>query len=76
MIQAIHSSKLKRDFMNSFIQNPVEFINRWVASQSKDLKVILGDEHVYSEDMRRADFYQQDRIKEAMFHYLSSRDLN
>jgi SWI/SNF-related matrix-associated actin-dependent regulator of chromatin subfamily D len=41
IIQTINLSKLKRDFMCGFVQDPVTFINQWVASQSRDLEVTV-----------------------------------
>jgi SWI/SNF-related matrix-associated actin-dependent regulator of chromatin subfamily D len=38
-IQAITVSKIKRDFMRAFADDPVRFINQWMASQSRDLEV-------------------------------------
>ena len=39
MVQAISLSKIKRDFMREFAEDPVGFINQWMASQSRDLEV-------------------------------------
>jgi SWI/SNF-related matrix-associated actin-dependent regulator of chromatin subfamily D len=39
LVQSIHVSKLKRDFMTGFSTDPVTFINKWIASQSRDLEV-------------------------------------
>jgi SWI/SNF-related matrix-associated actin-dependent regulator of chromatin subfamily D len=39
IIQTINLSKLKRDFMAGFVEDPVGFINQWIASQSRDLEV-------------------------------------
>ena len=39
LVQHIRLSKLKHDFMLDFVSNPVEFINKWIASQSRDLEV-------------------------------------
>jgi SWI/SNF-related matrix-associated actin-dependent regulator of chromatin subfamily D len=39
IVQSIHLSKLKHDFMLAFVKDPVGFINKWVASQTHDLEV-------------------------------------
>jgi SWI/SNF-related matrix-associated actin-dependent regulator of chromatin subfamily D len=39
VVQTINLSKLKRDFMRGFVNDPVNFINQWIASQSRDLEV-------------------------------------
>ncbi|KAI8903988.1 SWI/SNF-related matrix-associated actin-dependent regulator of chromatin subfamily D member 1-like protein [Gorgonomyces haynaldii] len=40
LVQAVRLSQLKRDFMLEFTSDPVGFINKWIASQSKDLQVL------------------------------------
>jgi len=42
IIQNINTFKLKRDFMLAFIKSPIDFIEQWVASQSRDLEVKRG----------------------------------
>ncbi|KAI8075195.1 hypothetical protein BC940DRAFT_287688 [Gongronella butleri] len=72
-VQSINNSKIKRDFLLQFSKHPVEFINKWVASQARDLEVILGESKVNLEEMRQTDFYKQSWVKEAVFHYLTSK---
>lgn len=38
-VQSINNSKIKRDFLLQFANHPVEFINKWIASQARDLEV-------------------------------------
>ena len=38
-VEQINSIKLQREFFLGFAQNPQKFINEWLASQSRDLKV-------------------------------------
>ncbi|KAJ8660164.1 hypothetical protein O0I10_004023 [Lichtheimia ornata] len=72
-VQSINNSKIKRDFLLQFSQEPVDFINKWIASQARDLEVILGESKINLEEMRRNDFYKQPWIKEAVFHYLTAK---
>ncbi|KAG0004398.1 SWI SNF, matrix associated, actin dependent regulator of chromatin, sub d, member 1 [Modicella reniformis] len=58
-IQSMHNSKTKRDFLLRFANDPADFLDRWVASQSRDLEVILGESHVNLEEQRRSEFYNQ-----------------
>ncbi len=46
--------------MQTFAQDPQKFIHTWIASQSRDLEVILGDDArgVRDEDLRRSDFFR------------------
>ncbi|RKP23721.1 hypothetical protein SYNPS1DRAFT_30522 [Syncephalis pseudoplumigaleata] len=72
-IQAINNAKTKRDFLREFAASPAEFIHRWIASQNRDLEVILGESHVNLEERRRADFFQKPWVQEAITHYLNAR---
>lgn len=38
-VQSINNSKIKRDFLTQFSRNPIEFINKWITSQARDLEV-------------------------------------
>ena len=72
MINRIHGHRMKREFMLAFAQDPVNFIQRWMDSQSRDLEVALGDHTVNLEAQRRAAFYAQPWVAEAVFHYLAN----
>ncbi|KAG2197166.1 hypothetical protein INT47_009473 [Mucor saturninus] len=72
-VQSINNSKIKRDFLTQFSRDPIEFINKWITSQARDLEVILGETKVNLEDVRQTDFYKQPWVKEAVFHYLTSK---
>ncbi|KAG0260111.1 SWI SNF, matrix associated, actin dependent regulator of chromatin, sub d, member 1 [Mortierella polycephala] len=73
-IQSMHNSKTKRDFLLRFANNPADFLDRWVASQSRDLEVILGESQVNLEEQRRSDFYNQQWVNEAVFHYMTAKN--
>ncbi|KAJ3256056.1 SWI/SNF complex component snf12 [Boothiomyces macroporosus] len=75
IIQSINLSKLKRDFMINFSKDPVNFINKWVASQSRDLEVVLGDTRINVEDARNSEFFENEQFKEALFHYLRQKEV-
>lgn len=72
-VQSINNSKIKRDFLTQFSRDPLQFINKWIMSQARDLEVILGETKVNLEDVRQTDFYKQPWVKEAVFHYLTSK---
>ncbi|KAI8822160.1 SWI/SNF-related matrix-associated actin-dependent regulator of chromatin subfamily D member 1 [Fimicolochytrium jonesii] len=74
LIQSINHCKLKRDFMLAFADNPVDFLDRWVASQSRDLETVLGDSHFNMEEIRRSDFYDKEIVHQAVFHHLRQKD--
>lgn len=72
-VQQINHSKLKRDFMRSFAKDPVEFMNQWVSSQSRDLEVIMGDQRLNMDEMRKSEFYQQPWVQEGVFLYSNTQ---
>ena len=60
IVQAINHSKAKRDFWMNMALDPKGFVDRWVASQKRDLEVILGDTvGVEVEETRRKEFYER-----------------
>ena len=46
---------------------------RWVASQSRDLEVVIGEHHVSHEWSRRSDFYQDSWVAGAVLNYLNGK---
>ncbi|GAB5593001.1 SWI/SNF and RSC complex subunit Ssr3 [Umbelopsis nana] len=72
-ILALDDKIIKRNFLPQFARSPVEFINKWIASQARDLEIIVGETQVNVEEMRQSDFYKQPWVKEAVFHYLTSK---
>ncbi|KAJ3043895.1 SWI SNF, matrix associated, actin dependent regulator of chromatin, sub d, member 3 [Rhizophlyctis rosea] len=74
LVQGINHCKLKRDFMLAFSKDPVGFINQWVASQSRDLEIILGDTRINMDQTRRAEFYDESSVYDAVFHLLRQKD--
>jgi len=70
VIRDLDTSRLRRDFFLSFAEDPMTFIDRWMASQSRDLEVILGDGNVNMEEVRRSAFYDQSFVEDAVLHYL------
>ncbi|KAI9100504.1 hypothetical protein DFS34DRAFT_648420 [Phlyctochytrium arcticum] len=75
LIQTINHCKLKRDFMLAFADNPIGFLNQWIASQSRDLEVVLGDTRVNVEEIRRGAFFDREKVQEAIFHHLRQGDM-
>jgi len=65
--QSIRNAKLKRDFLVSFAAEPRTFVQTWIASQARDLDVILsGERGVREEDLRRSDFFKLPWVEEAV----------
>lgn len=42
-MQALSESKSRHTFFTAMSKDPVNFINRWMSSQQRDLEIILGE---------------------------------
>uniref|UniRef100_A0AAQ5YDI3 DM2 domain-containing protein n=1 Tax=Amphiprion ocellaris TaxID=80972 RepID=A0AAQ5YDI3_AMPOC len=71
-IEYINQLKTERDFMLSFSNNPQEFIQDWLKSQSRDLK-LMTDVTGNPEEERRTEFYQAPWVPEAVGRYIYSK---
>ncbi|KAM3823410.1 SWI/SNF-related matrix-associated actin-dependent regulator of chromatin subfamily D member 2 [Vipera latastei] len=71
-IESINQLKTQRDFMLSFSNNPQDFIQEWIRSQQRDLKIIT-DVAGNPEEERRADFYQQPWMQEAVGRHIFAK---
>lgn len=71
-VDSIKALKTKREFMLSFASDPYGFINKWLISQSRDLKVMTNVEGDPEEE-RKADFYQKDWLKEGVCRYFYAK---
>uniref|UniRef100_A0A674PF11 SWI/SNF related BAF chromatin remodeling complex subunit D2 n=1 Tax=Takifugu rubripes TaxID=31033 RepID=A0A674PF11_TAKRU len=71
-IEYINQLKTERDFMLSFSNNPQDFIQDWLKSQSRDLK-LMTDVTGNPEEERRTEFYQAPWVPEAVSRYVFSK---
>lgn len=67
----MHSSVLKRQFMQSFADDPAVFINTYLQSQSRDLESMLGSgpsegATVRREDLQRSEYFRMPWVEEAV----------
>merc|ERR1712062_717286 len=67
-VETIQNMKTQREFYLSFSKDPQLFINKWLISQSRDLKM-MTDVAGNPEEERRADFYYQPWAQEAVCRY-------
>uniref|UniRef100_A0A8C1U7L3 SWI/SNF related, matrix associated, actin dependent regulator of chromatin, subfamily d, member 3b n=1 Tax=Cyprinus carpio TaxID=7962 RepID=A0A8C1U7L3_CYPCA len=67
-IESINQLKIQRDFMLSFSRDPKGYIQDWLKSQSRDLKM-MTDVVGNPEEERRAEFYHQPWSQEAVSRY-------
>ncbi|KDP38218.1 hypothetical protein JCGZ_04861 [Jatropha curcas] len=72
-IRKIHEHRRRRAFFLGFSQSPVEFINALIESQSKDLKLVAGEASRSAEKERRADFFNQPWVEDAVIRYLNRK---
>ncbi|ETW79752.1 hypothetical protein HETIRDRAFT_477346 [Heterobasidion irregulare TC 32-1] len=71
LTQSMHSSVLKRQFMQSFADDPAVFINTYLQSQSRDLESMLGSgpsegATVRREDLQRSEYFRMPWVEEAV----------
>lgn len=71
-IDQINQQRLNRDFFMSFSDDPQEFINNWLVSQSHDLKS-MADLNGNPEEERKAEFYFEPWADEAVCRYFYSK---
>lgn len=68
-LEAIKLTRNTFDLFSSFAEDPHQFTNRWLASQSSDLKLAPEQQPGESEEERRAEYYYQPWIQEAVCRY-------
>ncbi|KAK4302354.1 hypothetical protein Pmani_025540 [Petrolisthes manimaculis] len=71
-VETINSLKTNREFYLSFAKDPQQFIQKWLISQNRDLK-IMTDVVGNPEEERRAQFYYQPWTHEAVNRYFYSK---
>ena len=71
-VDTINTMKTQREFYLSFSKDPQLFINKWLISQSRDLKM-MTDVAGNPEEERRTDFYYQPWASEAVCRYFYSK---
>ncbi|KAL9129335.1 MAG: hypothetical protein Q9217_002173 [Psora testacea] len=50
LIQAIGGSQRKHSFLSQMGRDPVNFTKRWMASQKRDLEVLLGEDGMFEDE--------------------------
>lgn len=72
LIDQANQLRLSREFYMAFSDDPQEFINKWLVSQSNDLKQML-DLNGCPEEERRANFYHESWTDEAVSRYFYNK---
>eukprot|EP01117_Protostelium_nocturnum_P013175 TRINITY_DN4901_c0_g1_i2.p1 TRINITY_DN4901_c0_g1~~TRINITY_DN4901_c0_g1_i2.p1 ORF type:complete len:305 (-),score=106.25 TRINITY_DN4901_c0_g1_i2:40-954(-) len=65
-VSEIYVKKQKMDFMLGFAESPVPFINKLMASQIHDAKLLSSSTDTDEEQLRLAEFYFQPWIRDAV----------
>ena len=69
-VETINSLKTSREFFLSYAKDPQLFIDKWLKSQSRDLKT-MTDVTGNPEEERRVDFYYQPWVNESVCRSVS-----
>merc|ERR550517_1063727 len=67
-VETINSLKTSREFFLSFAKDPQLFINKWLQSQTRDIKT-MTDVTGNPEEERRVDYYYQPWVNESVCRY-------
>lgn len=70
-VESLNSSRMKRDFFQSMADNPVDFINKWTESQSRDLRLISSVRGFNEEEVRKSSFYDDDLLGQSVELFLA-----
>ncbi|KAI9555978.1 hypothetical protein GHT06_018536 [Daphnia sinensis] len=71
-VESINQLKISREFFLGFARDPQQFINKWLVSQTRDLKT-MTDVVGNPEEERRGEFYEQSWTQEAVCRYFYSK---
>uniref|UniRef100_A0A1B6C299 DM2 domain-containing protein n=1 Tax=Clastoptera arizonana TaxID=38151 RepID=A0A1B6C299_9HEMI len=71
-VETINQLKTNREFFLSFAKDPQQFINKWIISQTRDLKT-MTDVVGNPEEERRSEFYYQPWAQEAVCRYFYTK---
>ncbi|KAK7794782.1 hypothetical protein R5R35_004122 [Gryllus longicercus] len=71
-VETINQLKTNREFYLSFAKDPQQFVNKWIISQTRDLKT-MTDVVGNPEEERRAEFFYQPWAQEAVCRYFYTK---
>ncbi|KAJ1500350.1 SWI SNF, matrix associated, actin dependent regulator of chromatin, sub d, member 1, partial [Coelomomyces lativittatus] len=72
-LTTLNHHRLKREFLLTFSQDPVRFMEHFIASQARDLETMVNGVRANQDEIRNAAFYQQPWVKDAVVQYLTSK---
>jgi SWI/SNF-related matrix-associated actin-dependent regulator of chromatin subfamily D len=71
-IDQLNQLRINREFYMSFSDDPQDFINKWLISQSNDLKTMM-EQSGNPEEERKANFYHEQWTDEAVCRYFYNK---
>lgn len=69
ILMELNNKHQKRKFLNWFIRDPCDFVEKYVASQSRDLETITNAIKMNRNEVRNSEFYKQEWVKDAVQMY-------
>lgn len=72
-VHGLNQSCSRRDFFTHLAEDPVNFVDKWVASQARDLKIVSSDKGFNEEDVRRSSFYTKELLDQGLHLFLEGR---
>lgn len=72
LIEQLNQYRINREFFASFADDPQDFINKWLVSQSNDLKTMM-DLSGNPEEERRTQFFHEPWTDEAVSRYFYNK---
>eukprot|EP00126_Sphaerothecum_destruens_P009499 Sdes_comp20519_c0_seq1m15102 len=72
LLQEISHARTRREFFLSYAKDPVQFIEKYISSQSRDMKIardFLGN----PETQRFSSYFRKPWVHEAVYRYLSTK---
>lgn len=71
IIEALHASKINQKLLNSFAENPIKTAQSLLKTCSKDFETLVGDLPVTLDELRSAEFYENEVVAEAVTEFLA-----
>lgn len=72
-VQALNLLADQQKFYKELAEDPGKFLEQWVASQARDLKVIYSDRAFDEEAVRHSSFYNDDILRESIHLFLENK---
>lgn len=71
LLESLHSSKINEKLLKSFAENPVKTAQIILKNYSKDYETVVGDLPVTLEEIKSAEFYENEQVTEAVTDFLA-----